>query len=191
MKDALSNARKPDSHAHATNMDLLKNPLEFLEEDHLRTRMVCAALDRLAESDLPAREDIFDVLSYLENELPLFIVDEDTDFDRLLRRRAADMPDLLETLERVSELHKEIAFRSRPVIGLLQLLKKKSVPLTYSQQACLQDLAKVLRVDMVVENATLLPLAKRLLTDDDLAELRSAMFQRRLSDFRDHRASGA
>ena len=191
MKDALSNVRVPDSHAYATNMDLLENPLEFLQEDHLRTRIVCAALDRLSENDLPAREDIFDVLGYLESELPLFIVDEDTDFDRLLRARAADMPDLLEALDRVSELHTEIAFRSRPVIDLLQLLTKNRTPLTYAQQTCLQDLAKILRVDMVVENATLLPLAKRLLTDDDLAELRSAMFQRRLSDFRDHRAPGS
>lgn len=191
MKDALSNARARDSHHHATNFDLLENPLQFLQEDYLRTRTVCAALDRIADSAVPDRGDVFEALSYLENELPLFIVDEDADLARLLRQHASAENGLEATLDRVAELHREIAFLSRPVIDLLQLQKKAARALTYSEQTCLRSLAKTLRVDMAVENAKLLPFAKRHLTDKDLAELRSAMFQRRLSDFRDHRAPGA
>lgn len=191
MKKSLSNARSRDTHRFATDMDLLANPLEFLEEDHLRTRTVCAALDRIAESDVPARWDVFEALTYLENELPLFIVDEDADLARLMRGHVGQAPSLFEVLRRVTELHQEIAFRSRPVIDLLQILKEQPRGLTYSEQACLRDLATSLRTDMAIENSKLLPLAKKLLTEDELAELRSAMFQRRLSDFRDHRATGA
>lgn len=191
MKTSVSNARARDSHKHATDMDLLENPLEFLEEDHLRTRTACATFDRIADSDAPERADIFDALSYLENELPLFIVDEDADLARLMRRHLGDEPSLFETLRKVTELHQEIAFRSRPAIDLLQILKTKARALTYSEQTCLRDLATTLRTDMALENARLLPLAKRLLTEEEISELRSAMFQRRLSDFRDHRAPGA
>lgn len=191
MKDALSNTRIGDSHHHATDISLLANPLEFLEEDHLRTRTVCTSLERLAEAAAPAREDVFEVLTYLENELPLFIVDEDADLDRLLRTHADEDPTLMGVLGRVAEMHSEVAFRSRPVIDVLELHKQVKRPLTRSEQSCLRDLAKVLRTDMAIENSKLLPLARKLLTKDELAELRSAMFQRRLSDFRDHRAPGA
>ncbi len=191
MKKSLSNARSRDTHHHATDMDLLANPLEFLEEDHLRTRTVCSAFDRIADSETPSREDVFEALTYLENELPLFIVDEDADLARLMRRHLDQAPALFEVLRRVTELHREIAFRSRPVVDLLQILKKKLRGLTYSEQTCLRDLATTLRTDMAMENSKLLPLAKKLLPEEELAELRSSMFQRRLSDFRDHRASGA
>ncbi len=191
MKKSLSNARSRDPHHHATDMDLLANPLEFLEEDHLRTRTVCAAFDRIADSEMPAREDVFEALTYLENELSLFIVDEDADLARLMRGHVDEAPSLFEVLRRVTELHQEIAFRSRPAIDLLQILKKQIRGLTYSEQTCLRELATILRTDMAMENGRLLPLAKKLLTEEELAELRSAMFQRRLSDFRDHRATGA
>ena len=187
MKETVSNARSSDSHKYATDMDLLLHPLEFLEEDHLRTRTVCAALERLSDADDPQREDLFQALSYLENELPLFIVDEDADLDRLLRQHTSAVPQLSAVLDRVIALHREVAFRSRPVIDLLQLLKNKPRKLTPSEGDCLRALVKSLRVDIALENSRLLPLARTLLSDEDLAELRSAMFQRRLSVFRDHR----
>ncbi|ABG32013.1 hemerythrin domain-containing protein [Roseobacter denitrificans] len=191
MKKSLSNARSRDPHYHATDMDLLVNPLEFFEEDHLRTRTVCATFDRIADSELPAREDVFEALSYLENELPLFIVDEDADLVRLMRGHLDEATSLFEVLRCVTKLHEEIAFRSRPAIDLLEILKQHPRGLTNSEQTCLRDLATSLRTDMAMENSGLLPLAKTLLTKDELAELRLAMFQRRLSDFRDHRACGA
>ena len=191
MKKTLSNARSRGAHHHATDMDLLANPLEFLEEDHLRTRTVCATLDRIADRETPTREDVFEALTYLENELPLFIVDEDADLARLMRCHLGEDPTLFEVLRRVTELHQEIAFRSRPVIDLLCILSGQLRCLKYSEQACLRDLATILRVDMALENSRLLPLAKQLLTADELSELRSAMFQRRLTDFRDHRATGS
>lgn len=153
MKTSVSNARTGDSHEHAPDMDLLQNPLEFLEKDHLRTRTTCATFDRIADSEAPARADIFDALSYLENEPPLGIVDENADLARLMRRHLGDEP-------------------------------------TSSEQTCLRDLATTLRTDMALENARRLPLAKRLLPEEEISELRSAMFQRRLSDFGDHRAPG-
>lgn len=188
VKDALSNARVRDVHHFATELDLLENPLEFLDEDHLRTRTVCATLDRIAYCDVPEREDVFECITYVENELPLFIVDEDADLDRLLRARADDKPGLIAVLDRVADLHREIAFRSRPALDLLRLLQTRLQPLSYSQQDCLRSLSNILRNDMAVENAKLLPIARRLLSPEDLADLRSAMFQRRLKVFRDHRA---
>ncbi|WP_136441882.1 hemerythrin domain-containing protein [Pacificoceanicola onchidii] len=187
MTDSLANASKRDPHQNATDMDLLEDPLKFLEADHLRTRTICGALDRMAEAEQPSREDIFSVLSFLENELPLLIVDEDADLMRLMRGHIGEDGSLFKLLRDVAELHADIAFRSRPAIDLLQILKQKPRAMTYSEQTCLRDLSKVLRVDMAVENARLLPLAKKLLTEDEVAELRSSMFQRRLSDFRDHR----
>ncbi len=188
MKDALSNARGYDAHHHATDMDLLADPLEFLAEDHLRTRTVCAAFDRIADSETPVRADVFEALTYLENELPLFIVDEDAELLRLMRAHVQDAPELFSILRRVTELHQEIAFRSRPVIDLLQLLKKQARRLSYSEQSCLRELASSLRTDMAVENGKLLPLARKLLTGEEISELRSGMFQRRLSNYRDLRA---
>ena len=75
MKHALSNARVRDTHRNATDMGMLADPLRFLHEDHLRTRTVCTILDRLAQTAVPAPEDVFEALSYLENELPLLRFD--------------------------------------------------------------------------------------------------------------------
>ena len=136
MKKTLSNARAHDSHNYATDIDLLADPLEFLTEDHLRTRTVCAAIDRIADGKKPAREDVFETLSYLENELSLFLVDEAADLVRLMRSHLKEAPVLFELLRRVAELHQEIAFRSRPVIDLLQIQKRQPRELRYSEQAC-------------------------------------------------------
>ena len=62
-----------------TNPALLRNSLEFIHEDHLREREICATLDLLAAAGTPEANRIAQVLRFLRNELPLHLEDEEED----------------------------------------------------------------------------------------------------------------
>ena len=72
-----------------TNLRLLTSPLDFISEDHLRERQICAVIDALATADLLGRQAATTVLRFLNEELNVHLRDEMDDLFPLLVRRCA------------------------------------------------------------------------------------------------------
>ena len=177
MKNITSDHRSIDGKT-PTSVMLLKNPLDFIAEDHLRLRAMCAELDRLAQTTTIEGPAISGVIEYLEHELPLLLADEDDDLMPRILSRAEPEDELPKLAKRLEKEHSKIADHLKAVTsGLagLALATSKSDKLRTSM--C--DLADAARRHLILENAVLLPLAKARLTEEDLHALRSAMLKRR------------
>ncbi|MFC6590021.1 hemerythrin domain-containing protein [Sulfitobacter pacificus] len=73
-----------------TSPSLLANPLDFISEDHLRERQVCAVIDGLATADTLDRQATTTVLRFLNEELNVHLRDEAEDLFPLLARRCTE-----------------------------------------------------------------------------------------------------
>lgn len=161
-----------------TSVMLLKNPLDFIAEDHLRLRAMCIELDRLAETPIIEGPAISGMIEYLEHELPLLLSDEDDDLMPRILSRAEPEDELPKLVERLEKEHSEIAGHLKAVTsGLAGLALATSI--SDVLRTSMRDLADAARRHLILENAVLLPLAKARLTEEDLQALRSAMLKRR------------
>lgn len=161
-----------------TSVMLLKNPLDFIAEDHLRLRAMCAELDRLAEATVIEGPAISGVIEYLEHELPLLLADEDDDLMPRILSRAEPEDELPKLVKRLEKEHSKIAEHLNAVAsGLAGLALATSI--SNALRTSMHDLADAARRHLILENAVLLPLAKARLTEDDLHALRTAMLKRR------------
>ena len=160
---------------------LLENPLDFITEDHLRLRTMCAKLDALTRNPSVDVTAAASMIEYLRTDLPLLLADEDEDLmPRVLLRAEAD--DELPKLAR--RLHQERCAISNLLgvvtSGLAALARP--TPMSDQLRKAMRDLARAARRHLILENAVLLPLARTRLTQDDLDALRSHMLQRRKLD---------
>jgi len=73
-----------------TSPSLLASPLDFMSEDHLRERQVCAVIDGLAAADALDRRSTTAVLRFLNEELNVHLRDESEDLFPLLARRCTE-----------------------------------------------------------------------------------------------------
>ncbi len=177
MKSTTTDHRSIDGKT-PTSVMLLKNPLDFIAEDHLRLRAMCAELDRLAETTTIEGTAFTGMIEYLENELPLLLADEDDDLMPRILSRAEPEDELPKLAERLDKEHSAIADHLKAVTsGFAGLAPATSI--SDKLRTSMHDLADAARRHLILENAVLLPLAKARLTEDDLHALRSAMLKRR------------
>ncbi|SFG36292.1 hemerythrin domain-containing protein [Roseobacter denitrificans] len=161
-----------------TSVMLLQNPLDFIAEDHLRLRAMCAALDRLAETTPVEGAAISEMIDYLGHELPLLLADEDDDLMPHILSRAEPEDELPKLTRRLEKEHAEIACLLKAVTsGLAGLALATSI--SNALRTSMHDLADAARRHLILENAVLLPLAKARLTKEDLHAIRAAMLKRR------------
>lgn len=187
MKSDLSNARRGDPQHEPTDLMLLEKPLEFIAEDHLRARAVCETLARIAAArQAPARGDLDEAHVFLDGELPLSLHDEDDDLFAVLRDRTADQEGAAALLAQLAETHATIAAILPGMDGLIRALKDEARPVTSNEAEGLRAFGEALRRMIIVENAVVIPLARRVLTEDDLVGLRCAMIARRVADMHGH-----
>ncbi|MEM1431180.1 MAG: hemerythrin domain-containing protein [Pseudomonadota bacterium] len=162
----------------ATSLWLLRNPIDYIAEDHLRLRAMCAEMDRLANSETADRDTAAMLSEYLGQELPLLLADEDDDLLPCLLRRAEPEDELPKLALRLHQEHTEISKHlSVVVIGVDALRPGREVPAALA--TALHALANATRRHLILENAVLLPLSRARLTKDDLRHLRAAMLKRR------------
>ncbi|GAA5078304.1 hemerythrin domain-containing protein [Roseibacterium beibuensis] len=161
-----------------TSIRLLQNPIDFIAEDHLRLRAMCAELDRLADAERPETEALEEMQEYLAHELPALLNDEDLDVLPMLLDRAEPEDELPSLARRLGREHREIEGCLGFVLDLLAASAPAAMASSSFRQA-LRDLARVTRRHLILENAVLLPLARVRLTDADLVALRQAMLRRR------------
>ena len=157
---------------------VLRNPLDFVQEDHMRKRNICTALDDLARAG-DANADLADRVSeFLSQELPLHMADEEEDLFPLLRRRCTAEDEVDRVLRRLDTEHRHFGASIPMVLTLLARISD-GAELSGDDCALLTNYANQARRHLILENAIVLPLARVRLTDDDLDTLRLRMMQRR------------
>lgn len=177
MKTIATDRRSYDGRT-PTGIWLLRNPIDFIAEDHLRLRAMCAEMDRLADGGTFDATELTELRDYLTEELPALLADEDEDLMPLVLERAEPEDELPKLARRLDREHREID----GFLALASAAFQGHVPGTVvaSQfQTVLRDLAQATRRHLILENAVLLPLARVRLTDADLIALRKAMLRRR------------
>lgn len=163
-----------------TDLHMLENVLDFIAEDHLREREICAELDRIATSDDILIADVERSLSFLREELPLHLADEEEDLFPLMRLRCPPEDEIDKALRRLLADHRHADEQTGGIVAILtRLWGDEAHRLTAAEQGELIDYAAHARRHLILENAIILPLARVRLTSDDLETLRQGMVRRR------------
>lgn len=162
--------------------EIFRHPIELIFADHDRQRIVCAALDRLAQ-DLDAedaRDNAAYILDHLENNLPIHIADEEEDLFPLLKQRCLPDDKVEEMIALIAEEHEEDSSHLDELLEPLRQIAAGSRPVdAVSFTARARAFASFQRRHLGWENGTILPLAERRLTDADQAALGRKMAARR------------
>ncbi len=162
-----------------TNLKLLGNPLEFIHEDHLREREICSEIDVLACSESPDPRVADQVLTYLNEELPLHLEDEEEDLFPLLKRRCEAEDEINKAIRRLSSEHDHADEDTPNVIEILRNITSGRNVNSEKKRGTLTRYASRARRHLILENAIILPFAKLRLTQGDLETLTLRMMQRR------------
>ena len=148
----------------------VRYPIEFLFAEHDRQRVVCAALERLAQDCAAedAQENAAFVLSYLEHELPLHVADEEDDLFPLLKRRSNPDDDVDTILALLTEEHEgDQEYHHKllePLCSIAAGLQPSDV-VDFTHAA--RTYSVIQRRHLAWENGTVLPLARKRLTAAD------------------------
>lgn len=156
-----------------TSPDLLKEPLEFLFAEHYRHRHMCKLLEYLAVSVCFEAGLIAGTDDFIRYDLALHVIDEEEDLFPLLRRRCSEEDNIEDVLGRLSADHALDQDLARKVRGIFaQALEYRAPPSTIAGgPEALLRLARQEKSHMALENAVVMPLARRRLAKDDLNAL--------------------
>lgn len=155
------------------------DPIEFFVEEHMRQRVICADIDRLATQE-PANPDLArKILAHTRDELPLHMLDEEEDLFLLLRRRAHPEDELEKTLFRLDGDHEAGKALAERAAIVLEAVSAGKTHLTKAEAARLHAFANHERRHLIVENAIILPLARARLTETDRKTLALRIAARR------------
>lgn len=162
-----------------TDMELLWNPLEFLLEDHMREREVCRILDRMAAREPIGQESVSQAVTFLKEELPFHLADEEEDLFPAMRRRCQPEDEIEKAIKRLTVDHRRASAGTPDVIAIAEMDMQTLRDLTYEDCSLLKDYASHARRHLILENAVMLPLARRRLGKAELGEIRAGMLKRR------------
>jgi hemerythrin-like domain-containing protein len=158
-------------------------PLDFLEAEHYRQRIVLDHLDVLAQGVEPAGAAaamVAETLRYMREDLPHHVADEERDLFPLLRRRAKPGDDIEFILALLASEHLRDHELSVGVIAALERRERGAAngrlpPLAVVVPA----FAETQRRHLAWENALIIPRARHILGSSDLARLARSMAKRR------------
>jgi hemerythrin-like domain-containing protein len=158
-----------------------EEPLDFILFEHLKHREMCKALDRLAESTEFDPKEVTRLAEFIRVDLTMHVFDEEEDFFPLLRRRCLPEDEIDIALERMNREHeddRELSARVR--IALLDSITQGKPPSQIpGASETLLEFAQNQRRHMTLENAVLIPLARRRLSRDDIDALGARLANRR------------
>ena len=174
-----SNSAPRGSGLWPTDLGLLAAPLEFISEDHLRERQICAVIDGLAAGASLDRQAALTVLRFLNEELNVHFRDEAEDLFPLLARRCTTEDAIEGAIARI-RIDQDEAMRLLPEVrATLSGCLDAGTDLSADGRATLVRFAGHVRRHLVAENAILLPIARARLTRADLKTLSQRMRSRR------------
>lgn len=157
------------------------DPLDFILYEHLRHRVMCNALDELASADRFDAASVTRLAEFIRSDLTLHIADEEQVFFPMLRQRCQSEDEIEAALERMNREHAEDRDLSAEVrIYLLTAATEgRAIPAIPGAAEALRRFAQNQRRHMMLENAVLIPLARRRLSADDLVVLGARLGARR------------
>lgn len=157
----------------------LENPLDFIAEDHMREREVCALVDKLVSArPIKAKEKQM-ILSFLTDRLPQHLADEEIDLFPLMLKRCDPEEDIRSVIDKLESDHLHAIADAPAIAALIEASRPEETPFSEVSRAQMADFAKHARRHLIVENAIILPIARARLTKEDLKTMRSHMLQRR------------
>lgn len=164
-------ARRPTPH----------DPLEFMLAEHLNHRRMCRALERLAAAPEFDAARITALLDFIRFDLTLHVIDEEEDFFPMLRERCLAEDEVESVLARLSEEHAEdkaLSVRVRDVLNVCLILRKPPRAIEGGADALIKFAQHEMR-HLALENAVVVPLARRRFSQADLRTLSQRLLARR------------
>jgi hypothetical protein len=162
-----------------TPPSLLGRPLDFISEDHLRERQICAVIDAIALAASLDRLAALTVLRFLNEELNVHLRDEAEDLFPLLAKRCPAEDSIESAIARIMIDQSEALHLLPEVRATLAGCLDTGSDLSADGRAMLIRYASHVHRHLVAENAILLPIARVRLTRADLVTLSAHMRARR------------
>ena len=159
----------------------LTEPLDYIFAEHFRQRVLCNALDEIADQERPDRQMIEAVLRFLRVDFAPHMQDEEHDLFPLLRRRAEPEDRIDDVIGQLTQEHAADRLDAKLITeGLSKVLAGKAATGPASSLGkLLHRFAENERNHLTLENAIILPLARVRLTADDLRNMAKQMAARR------------
>jgi hemerythrin-like domain-containing protein len=155
--------------------------LDFILFEHMKHREMCKALDQLADSAAFDPKEAARLAEFIRVDLTMHVFDEEEDFFPLLQRHCLPEDEIGVALERMEREHAEDRDLSARVrIALLDVVTQRKPPSQIPGAAeTLKAFAQNQRRHMTLENAVLIPLARRRLSAQDIEALGLRLAARR------------
>lgn len=165
----------------AIPLHLLAEPIEWFFAEHYRHRQACKMIEEVAAAMVFDRPRIAELITFLDRDLPLHVIDEEEDFFPLLRRRCEAEDDVERVLGMLSAEHRADMVQASAVRDhLLASLETERAPgLDPAQRKVMIAFAAQERRHLGLENAIVLPIARLRLDQDDLTTLGRRLAARR------------
>ena len=157
----------------------LGNPLDFIVEDHMREREVCALFDKLVATLPVSKSERRMMLAFLNEQLPQHLADEEIDLFPLMLERCDPEDEIERVIDRLESDHEHAIADASVIAEILAENELDGGALSDLARAQMTDFARHARRHLILENAILLPIARVRLTRDDLETMRSHMIERR------------
>jgi iron-sulfur cluster repair protein YtfE (RIC family) len=157
------------------------DPIDFILAEHLNHRRMCRALERLAAADEFDAAHITALLDFIRFDLTLHVIDEEEDVFPLLRRRCLAEDGVEDVLDRLALEHAEdkaLSVHARDVLNACLIVRKPPHAIEGGAEA-LTAFARHEMRHLTLENAVVVPLARRRFGPDDLAALAERLLARR------------
>ena len=162
--------------ADASSVD---NPLDFIAEDHMREREVCAVIDRIVTTASMERSEIDQVLTFLEAQLPQHLADEEIDLFPLMLKRCEPEDEIDKVIDKLQSDHGHAIADAPAIVAIIRSFGKRSLKPSQADCEQMADFAHHARRHLILENAVILPIARARLTEADLTTMKRHMLERR------------
>ena len=167
---------------HTDDPAVFLEPLVFLLDEHFRQRRLCDQLDELIESleTEAITEHARAILDFMHTALPLHMQDEERSLFPLLRHRCLAEDGVESVLDRLSEEHDLDRDLVDFIVSDLETLANGSSlanPVRFFVNV--REFSVTQRRHLAWENSTIIPLARRRLSEADLVDLGREMAARR------------
>lgn len=163
-------------------MEPLQDPIQFILDEHDRQLEICVRLDDLLttpDSELQPRRTL-SLYEYLTKDLPTHIEDEEQDLFPLLALRQEDNRDLPVILDQLVSEHELDRGLVEPIVEEFRNIAEGRTPADSRRLYMnVRTFTEAMRRHLNWENRVVLPLAQRVLGEEDRSHLAGRFAARR------------
>ena len=184
MRRDMREAAGGEAVATKSRKDALPDPIQFILQDHDRQVETCSRLEELisASETEPVADWAASLVSSLDRDLPLHVKDEELDLFPRLKSRRPPESNLGDILDQLITEHQTDEGLADLVIEDLRAIAEGALPeYPVRFQLNVRAFCEMQRRHLNWENRVVLPLAQRLLTEEDKQDLARRMIARRSS----------